>query len=95
VARNDFYDKNMALAEAEGRKVMADAAQHIAPQPLGSQPVSTADQHFDWVNRGPDYWQKMLGSVLTQSQTSGGNTGDALIALLKHDAAMQQHGGSQ
>lgn len=85
------FDSAIKQAMSEGQKLMADTAEHIAPQPLGVQPVPSADQHFDWANRGPDYWAKMLGTAVMQAQTSGGNLGDAVLAVLKHDQQMQSH----
>lgn len=85
------FEEDVASALEYGKQALAEAAQLFAPVPLDSQAVSTGDQHFDWQNRGPDYWQKLLGNALFQATSSGGNTGDALIALLKQDKKMQEY----
>ena len=85
------FDQAVEMAAGEARKMMADATEHIAPKPMGVQPVPKTDQHFDFVNRGPDYWQKVLGQAIGQATTSGGNYGDAVIAVLEHDKKMREH----
>lgn len=79
-------EKQITRAVDLGVKAIETDLPRIAPRPIGTQRAKPEDIHFDWKNRGPDYWGLKYQEAVAQSPTLG----DAVIELLKHDREMQE-----
>lgn len=72
-----------------GRKMMEDAAVRFAPRPLHTNKVPKEDMRFDYQNRQPDYWPSLMAQVMKDKLSAGGNLGDAILEVVKHDLELK------
>lgn len=82
-------EHDMDALEVEGRRMIAEFSKLI-PRPVGTTRASDEDRRFDYVTRGPDYWQAMYEKALKEVVTSGGTEADIELMLRDHDAEMRQ-----
>ena len=71
-----------------GRGYMAEVVPAHSPRPMGTTKVKPEDAKWDYDNRREDYWPRLAQNELQRVVTEGGNLGNAIITLLKHDAEM-------
>lgn len=78
-----------------GRQYLGEVTPEMSPRPVDTTKVKPQDARWDYDNRGTDYWPRLAQNELTRAVSEGGNLGDALIALLKHDAGMRKSDGTR
>lgn len=81
-------DKMIDDGVAEAKDMLKEFAS-LAPRPLGMSVTNPTDAFFDWQHRDASYWPRLANDALMNQMTRGGNVGDALLDLLKHDEAMR------